>query len=115
MFKKVVAIASVTALLAASPAFAHDGYRHGGGHYGYQHEHSDRGPNGALIALGAFAAFAGVAAILSSQHQEAPVAYAPQPAYPPPAYYAPAPAYYAPAPTYYAPGYYPSPYTVDNR
>ncbi|MBI3513305.1 MAG: hypothetical protein HY060_04470 [Proteobacteria bacterium] len=103
MFKKVVAIASVTVLLAASPAFAHDGYRHGGGHYGYQHEHSDRGPNGALIALGAFAAFAGVAAILSAQHEA-----------PPPAY--PAPAYYAPAPTYYAPGYYPSPaYTVDNR
>ena len=99
MFKKVVAIASVTALLAATPAFAH----------GYRHEdwgHHDRGANGALIALGAFAAFAGVAAVLSAQHQEAPpVAYAPPPAYPAPAYYAPAPAYYAPAPVYYAPAY----------
>jgi hypothetical protein len=99
MFKKVVAIASVTALLAASPAFAH-GYRHEDwGH----HDHG--GGNGALIALGAFAAFAGVAAVLSAQHQEAPppVAYVPPPAYPAPGYYAPAPAYYAPA---YAPGYY---------
>ena len=104
MFKQVVAIASVTALLAASPAFAH-GYRHDDRGWGHHEEH---GPNGALIALGAFAAFAGVAAVLSAQHQEAPVAYAPPPAYYPAPAYAPAPAYYAPGYGYYTPNYVPS-------
>src|SRR5947209_8182167 len=106
MFKKVVTIASVTALLATAtvPAFAHDrGYR--GGHHG-------GGGNGAAVALGVLGAFAVGAAILSATHPAPPpVAYAPAPAYyPPPAYYAPQPqAYYGPQ-AYYAPqpqAYYP--------
>jgi hypothetical protein len=115
MFKKVVAIASVTALLAtATPAFAH-GDRHDGG---YRHG-SSGSDNAGLIAFGALAGLAIGAAILSSQHNDAPppVVYAPPPAPayyapPAPAYYAPpAPAYYAPpAPAYYAPqGYYYAP------
>src|SRR5689334_8960752 len=101
MFKKVVTIASMTALLATAtvPAFAHDRGGHGG---------LAGGGNGAAVALGLLGAFAVGAAILSATHPAPPppVAYAPAPAYyPPPAYYAPQPqAYYAPQPqAYYAP------------
>jgi hypothetical protein len=93
MFKKVVAIASVTALLAtATPALAHE--RHG-------HGHSDNAAG--LLAFGAIAGALIGTAILAQHHDEPPpVAYAP-----PPAYYPAPPAYYAPAPAYYgAPGYY---------
>jgi hypothetical protein len=98
MFKKVVAIASVAALLTATApaAFAHGyehgGYRHGGGgHFG----------GGPLIALGALAGLAVGAAVLSNAYAAPPPAYYyPPPAYPAPGYYAP-PAYYAPPPTGY--------------
>jgi hypothetical protein len=90
MFKKFAAAVSVTALLVASPAFAHG--------YGWH-----RGPGvGPFIALGAVAATAvGIAALTAPPA----VVYAPPPAYyPPPGYYGapyPPPAYYAPPPTGY--------------
>ena len=109
MFKKVVTIASVTALLATAtvPAFAYD-RGHRGGHHG-----GGGGGNGAAVALGVLGAFAVGAAILSATQPAPPppVAYVPAPAYyPPPAYYAPQPqAYYAPQPqAYYPPQSYES-------
>jgi len=87
MFRKLAVAVSVTAMLAASPAFAHG--------WGWH-----RGPGvGPLVALGVVTAATVGAVALAAQP---PVVYAAPPAYyPPPAYYAAPPAYYAPAPTGY--------------
>jgi hypothetical protein len=88
MFKKLAAAVSVTALLAATPAFAHG--------YGWH-----RGPGiGPLVALGVVTAATVGAVALAAQPPA--VVYAPPPAYyPPPGYYAAPPAYYAPTPAPY--------------
>jgi hypothetical protein len=92
MFKKIVAIASVTALLAtATPAFAHGYYR------------DDGGNAAGLLAFGAIAGLMIGAVVASHHHEEAPpVYYAPPGYYPPQGYYAPAPAYYPYPPATYA-------------
>ena len=73
--KIAVGIATAAALIAATPAFAHDHGWRGNPHYRHYH------------------------------HAPAYAYYPPRPVYvaPPPYYYSPAPAYYAPPPVYYAP------------
>ena len=92
--KKLVAVMALAAtLIAASPLAAHA-----------------HGARGAVIALGAFAAFTTLvtaplwaAAAFAPVYYTAPVPY-PVPVYAsPPAYYAAPPVYYAAPPAYYAP------------
>jgi len=92
MFKKLVAVASVTALLAAAAPITAEA--HGWHHGGFR--------AGPAIAFGALAGLAVGAAVVASAPPPA-VVYAPPPAYYPPAYYAPPPVAYAPAPYPYAP------------
>jgi hypothetical protein len=131
MHKRLIATATIAALLTVPmAAMAQSRDHRGGGHRGGHHGGSHQDNTGAYIGLGLGAAALGTALALSATQQptyEAPPTYYYAPA-PAPTYYAPAPApayyaqptyYYAPAPapayyqrptTYYAPGYY-DPYT----
>ena len=94
MLKKLVAVASVTALLAATTPIAAEAHE-------FHHGGFRAGP---AIAFGALAGLAIGAAIVGSTYAPPPaVVYAPAPAY-----YPPPPVYYAPPPVAYAPYGYPS-------